>query len=98
MFHTTRLFNKFRSDASLFLFKQKLTIGNYDEFKLRINRSETISNYLVGNTIFVHQGRVWVKVRVTKYHVGLKAGMLAATKKPFYFRQKKKKNKRDSRR
>lgn len=79
-------------------FLRKFRIFKKYKYKLRPKRFEKISKSIVKGRRFIHQGRVWVKLRLSKYHVGYTFGEFACTKKPFIFRPKKKKNKRDSRR
>lgn len=62
--------------------------------KLIAERSATISFLFNTGLAYTPQGRVFVKVPLKSYKVGLKFGMFAATKKPFNFRPKKKKQKR----
>ena len=75
-------------------FLKKLRILSKKGYKLRCSRSDLISKSMSRRKIYVHQGRTWVKLKLTKYHVGYKFGEFACTKKPFVFKPKKKKNKR----
>ena len=64
------------------------------EGKLVLPRSATISSVFKSVQAFTPQGRVNVRIPLLKYKVGFKLGMFAATKKPFNFRPKVKKQKR----
>lgn len=75
-----------------------LGVGLPGFYKLKVRRDQKISNRLIREPVFVHQGKTWARVRINRFKVGYKFGMFAATKKPFYFRAKQKKRKRDSRR
>lgn len=70
---------------------RRLSIGNYKLFKFRVSRGDRISLSHCGGVVYIHQGRTWVKLKLSKYHVGRKFGSFACTKKPFIFRPKKKK-------
>lgn len=60
-------------------------------FKLRVSRSERVSRAGRHARVYIHQGRTWVKLYPTRFHVGYAFGMFACTKKPFCFKPKKKK-------
>lgn len=78
-----------------FLILYYLKVLNYkSELKLIANRAVSISPLFNSGLAYTHQGRVLVKVLLSKPKVGFKFGMFAATKKPFNFRPKKKKQKR----
>ena len=62
--------------------------------KLVAPRNIKLSMLYSQGIVYVHQGRINVKVKLTKYKTGLIAGQFAATKKPFCYRPKKKKEKR----
>jgi ribosomal protein S19 len=62
--------------------------------KLIFSRSSPISNIFKSVKAYTPQGRVFVRVPVSRFKVGFKMGMFAATKKPFNFRPKVKKQKR----
>ena len=69
-------------------------LGFASESKFIIPRHVTISKLYNHVQAYTPQGRVNVRVPLFKYKVGLKPGMFAATKKPFNFRPKVKKQKR----
>lgn len=46
-------------------------------------------NFFLKRTI--HQGKVTVLFHPTKYHIGYKSSQFTKTRKPFFFRSKKKK-------
>ncbi len=48
--------------------------------------------------VYVHRGSGYCKFKLTDFHAGFKFGLFAHTRKPFIFRPKKKKNKRNLRR
>lgn len=79
-------------------FYKKFKLFKKYKNKLRPKRHEKISKVVSRGRVYVHQGRVWIKLLLTRYHVNYKFGEFACTKKPFLFRPKKKKNKRNSRR
>lgn len=62
--------------------------------KLLASRDIKVSPLYDTGLAYTPQGRVLVKVPLTPARTGLKFGMFAATKKPFNFRPKKKKQKR----
>lgn len=73
------------------VYSKYLEVDGREEYKLQIKRYNKIIPMYEKYGIFVHQGRSWVRVLVSKYHFGIKAGCFALTKKPFNFRPKKKK-------
>jgi hypothetical protein len=62
--------------------------------KLILPRNAAISSIFKNRQAYTPQGRVNVRVPLSKYKSGFKIGMFAATKKPFNFRPKIKKQKR----
>lgn len=56
----------------------------------KVARRKTINYWNSLNLVSVHQGRYWQKLNILEYHQGLKYGQLSKTKKPFFFRSKKK--------
>lgn len=75
-------------------FYKKYRLFKKKSYKLRAKRHEKISKCFSKKIVYIYQGRVWVKIKLTKYHVGYKFGEFACTKKPFVFIPKKKKQKR----
>lgn len=55
------------------------------------SRNLTISNLNFRTTKSVYQGKVFVYFNPSDYHVGFKLGSFTKTRKPFFFRSKKKK-------
>lgn len=62
--------------------------------KLLLPRNSRISSIFRNIQAYTPQGRVNVRVPVSRFKTGFKVGMFAATKKPFNFRPKIKKQKR----
>lgn len=54
-------------------------------------RNKTINNLNIDRFYNVHQGNVYVSFETTIYHLGWKLGAFSKTRKPFFFRSKKKK-------
>jgi len=57
-----------------------------------VNRRTTLTklNYFIPAVLYT--GKWSVEKNFTRYHVGFKLGQFTKTRKPFYFRSKKKKN------
>lgn len=53
-------------------------------------RAKTVNNWNYRFWFQVHQGKYIVRVRPTIYHTGYKLGSFTKTRKPFFFRSKKK--------
>lgn len=87
----TKLLKLDYNSLNLYL-RKVLTIG--DDVKLVIPRHARLSNIFKYTKAYTPQGRVNVRLLLSRYRVGFKAGMFAATKKPFNFRPKIKKQKR----
>jgi len=98
MFYGRDIKYKFYNNYVFDFYYKILGVRGRDTLKLRSSRTSIVSGALCDKHVYVHQGRSWVRIKLTKYHVGLRLGMFAATKKPFFFRPKKKKGKRDGRR
>lgn len=84
--------NKLDLQFTIKYFLKSLDI--YSNKKLIAPRNATISPLYDCGLSYTSQGRVLVKVPLTTSRTGFKFGMFAATKKPFNFRPKKKKQKR----
>lgn len=69
---------------------KKMDYTGAGENKLILSRNQTMLMLHNNQVFYIHQGRTWVRARGTKFHVGYKAGSITATKKPFFFRSKKK--------
>lgn len=55
------------------------------------NKRTTTINYLnVFIPVSIHFGKQYLEKTFLKYHIGFKLGAFTKTKKPFYFRSKKK--------
>ena len=52
-------------------------------------RSSAIMPDQIGSTLKVHNGKLYVKLKITKDMVGKKAGEFVVTKKKFSFKKKK---------
>lgn len=70
---------------------RRLNIENSRLLKFRVRRDDRVSHSHCGGFVYIHQGRTWVQLKLSKYHVGKKFGSFACTRKPFIFRPKKKK-------
>lgn len=84
--------NKLNLQFTIKYFLKALDI--HSDKKLIAPRCATISPLYDYGLAYTPQGRVLVKVPLTTFRSGFKFGMFAATKKPFNFRPKKKKQKR----
>lgn len=56
------------------------------------DRHKTITKLNCFTLFTINTGKWLVDRSLTKYHIGIKLGQLTKTRKPFYFRSKKKKN------
>ncbi len=61
----------------------------YDAVSYRHN-TITKLNYFI--PVSIYTGKWWVDKNFTKYHTSFKIGQFTKTRKPYYFRSKKKKN------
>lgn len=55
-------------------------------------RQKTFNKWNYKSYYYIPQGKYTVKVRPTLYHLAYKVGSFAKTRKPFFFRSKKKKS------
>jgi hypothetical protein len=78
---------------TLNLYLRNILVLDYN-VKLIIPRHVQLSNIFKYTRAYTPQGRVNVRILLSQYRVGFKAGMFATTKKPFNFRPKIKKQKR----
>ena len=60
------------------------------EYKLSSRRNKTVNNLSIRNTFYVHQGNSIKDVRLSEYSIGRKVGEFSKTRRPFFFRSKKK--------
>lgn len=54
-------------------------------------RAKTLNKWNYRSVYSVPQGKYRVNIRPSLYHIGYKLGAFAKTRKPFFFRSKKKK-------
>lgn len=54
-------------------------------------RSCTVNKWNINFRYYIHQGKYKRLAVITNFHIGYKLGMLVQTRKPFFFRSKKKK-------
>lgn len=64
----------------------------HNEIKVT-SRSSTILNKFVGHLFKVHNGKEFIKLKITEKMVGFKFGEFSNTRKKFLFKSKKKKKK-----
>lgn len=57
-----------------------------------IKKNKTVNNFNKNFKGFIHFGKLWRKNKPLKLHLSNKFGMFLKTRKPFFFRSKKKKN------
>lgn len=65
---------------------EKKKISNY-----KVNRNITVNYWNIKTKVKIYQGRYNSIFKITKYHIGYKYSQLSKTRKPFFFRTKKKK-------
>jgi ribosomal protein S19 len=96
---TIKYFNNTRSKIqhldykALILFLRKIVFTERND-KLVLHRAVKISNIFRLTQAYTYQGRSNVRVPLSQHRVGFSLGMFAATKKPFNYRPKIKKQKR----
>jgi ribosomal protein S19 len=63
-----------------------------EDYKLLIDhsRSRTLNNFTTPRTFYVHQGWTYVEVNSDEFYLRRKLGMFAKTRRPYFFRSKKK--------
>ena len=76
------------TDSDLVEFFQKID-NNPVTFNY-CSRHLTLNLLNVFKTVRVHQGKVYSSFELNEYYLGKKVGMLSKTRKPFFFRSKKK--------
>ena len=54
-------------------------------------RLKSLNKWNYRSIYFIHQGKYTVSIRPSIYHISYKLGAFAKTRKPFFFRSKKKK-------
>lgn len=72
-------------------FSDYLTEGLYF-IKNKPKRNITITKLNYFHEFNIYTGKWLIEKSLTKYHFGFKLGMLTKTRKPYYFRSKKKKS------
>lgn len=55
------------------------------------SRAKTVNLLTINRFYRIHQGSIWTEMLITKYSLGRKLGMFSKTRRPFFFRTKKKK-------
>ena len=63
---------------------------SYDLNTKNNNRNSTIHKLNFFLPLNLHTGKWLIKPNLTKFHIGFKLGQLTKTRKPFFFRSKKK--------
>ena len=53
------------------------------------SRASTILPYFVGQTINIHNGKTFAKIKISENMIGRKLGEFSPTRKKFSFKQKK---------
>jgi small subunit ribosomal protein S19 len=71
-------------------FKLRLKKQNKTELKIW-SRKSTILPYLVGQTINIHNGKKFLKLKITKQMLGHKLGEFVPTRARFFYKKTKKK-------
>lgn len=56
-----------------------------------VYRNLTINNWNIKPLVKIYQGRYNSVFKITPFHIGIKYSQLSKTRKPFFFRTKKKK-------
>ena len=65
-------------------------IKNNEYFNI-ITKNKTINKWNLQKNVYLYQGRYSSLFTITPYHLNIKYGELTKTRKPFFFRGKKKK-------
>lgn len=60
------------------------------KYKLISRRNKTVNNLSIRNNFYIHQGNTIKDVKLSNYSIGRKLGEFSKTRKPFFFRSKKK--------
>lgn len=81
----------FFSNEDLYCYARNLQIVKLKQTVNLNNRWKTINKWNYRNLYKVSQGKYKTTVRPTLYHISQKLGLFAKTRKPFFFRTKKKK-------
>ena len=55
------------------------------------NRKLSVTNFFINSLCKIHQGKFSVRFRLNEFYLGYKLGQFTKTRKPFFFRSKKKK-------
>jgi ribosomal protein S19 len=90
-----KLLFKFKNPQYNFKFYNKLKKKKYSKKTTPIifNKSNTIINSLVNESIFIYKGKLLRQLKIPQYSVGLKVGEFCMSRKPFHFTLKIKKKK-----
>ncbi len=70
---------------------RKLNSENYKKITLKDHKNTTITRLNYIHAYSLYQGKYTITRFLKKFHIGYKLGELTKTRKPFYFRSKKKK-------
>ena len=86
-----KFFNKFLWSEIFYLFSN----NNFKHFKkLSYFRNSQIPRCFLGKKVYLHKGKIFNKIFINNYVVGLKFGEFSYTRKPFFFPKKDQKKKR----
>jgi ribosomal protein S19 len=65
-------------------------VDNGYKFKLPSYRNKTINGLNISYKFYIHQGNSHRDIKLSEYSIGKKLGAFSKTRKPFFFRSKKK--------
>ncbi len=75
------------NDLHYFFYK----INNQHNFVFDSYRSKSVNNWNVGASYLLEQGKTKITVSTNEFCIDRKLGMFSKTRKPFFFRSKRKK-------
>lgn len=78
------------TEFDLFLYFKNFTKKKYLPNYAPNIRAKSVNRWNYRTLFYISQGKYTVKVQPTIYHMSYKLGAFAKTRKPFFFRSKKK--------
>lgn len=78
-------------EDELYIYYSKIDKQYLDFFNKLTLRKRTINAWTINKKFLIHQGKHLVACQTTPFHQTFKFGSFTKTRKPFFFRSKKKK-------
>lgn len=89
MSRSSKKYTTFYTQELILYFNKILNLKkNY--IKTNLNRKKTLNSWNLQKVLAIHQGRYTSKHILCDFFLNLKVGSLSKTRKPFFFRSKKK--------